>query len=264
MSSSSSLKGGQLPESRNSCIFRFFDALPLRQVWLSLQIQVSKKCRRFLTVFPSTWIWFQESTPAGIQVSDITRLLSPCPPVPGRSSFKLVIPTLINCLSLRCLWILLSNPAWELGITVQAGNLCSSNPGPHRANVSTSHRCTHPWRSVSRSGVEGSGNLVSKACTPPLPAYTLGLGPSENKAGSIAFKEFLFPAVHNLETRTHKGQGNILGISWGWRTQIKLFCRSPNRYSTIINAMCALITNEMVPPRFVTRGSIMIRIIDPF
>lgn len=40
-----------------------------------------------------------------------------------REVFMPVTPTLINCLSLRCLWILLSNPAWELGITVQAGYL---------------------------------------------------------------------------------------------------------------------------------------------
>lgn len=55
----------------------------------------------FLIVFPSTWICFQESMPTGIQVSDITQLLSPWLPIPKRSSFTPVMPTLINSLSLR-------------------------------------------------------------------------------------------------------------------------------------------------------------------
>lgn len=169
----------------------------------------------FLIVFPSTWIWFQGSVPAGIQVSVITWLLSPMTSN-TREVFMPVTPTLINCLSLRCLWILLSNPAWELGITFQAGNLESEQ---FRATQSHCFHFSQTYPSLTLCLQVSRGSLISKAPTPPLSAYILGFEPSENKSGSVTFKEFLFPALHNLETRTQKGQGNVLGISWGWRTQ---------------------------------------------
>lgn len=144
--------------------------------------------------------------------SGFSYYLAPLPMTTNtREVFMPVTLTLINCLSLRCLWILLSNPAWELGITVQAGNLVSEQ------SQATQSQCFHfsqMYPSLMLCLQISRGSLVSKAPTPPLSAYTLGLGPSENKAGSVTFKEFLLSAVHNLETRTHKGQGNILGISW--------------------------------------------------
>lgn len=108
-------------------------------------------------------------------------------PVPTTSNTREVLlhtytPTLTNCLSLRCLWMLLSNSAWELGITIQARSLVSEPSWATRSECFHFSQITHPWLPVS-SWVRISSQRLP---TPPSPTYSPGLGLSENKGGNVA------------------------------------------------------------------------------
>lgn len=52
-------------------------------------------------------------------------------------------------------------------------------------------------------------------------------------------------------TDAHKGPGNILGSSWGWRTH-RVISHTPSKYSIIVSERWAPVTDEMAPPKLLS------------
>lgn len=122
-------------------------------------------------------------------------------------------------------------------------------------SVSTSHRSTIS----DPQSLQVWGNLPSKALHSPLSHHILlGLDFQKRKEKVLFSRNFCFLlCLYNLETRKYKKPGNILGISWEWRTHTnkyfpKLFCCIPNRYSIMVSGMHVPIIDEMASPKLLS------------
>lgn len=103
------------------------------------------------------------------------------------------------------------------------------------------------------------GNLPSKVPHSSFPQHIcLGLDFQQRKENVLFSRNFFFLlCLHNHETREHQDSGDILGISWEWRTRTndylpEWFCHIPCRYSKTVSEMYAAIIDVLVSPELLS------------